>query len=306
MSFEQLMEHASEIRFLATKRAIENGEEEPEYARHGVDGYYEQLVEPLFKPFSQVPDPARYQPLINDLDTAMRDISNGHTTTDPIDHVPYLANPTLAKITTASGYMAEWTGEAARTFKAKFIDPFPSITTNQFILTAILKAALEAHKTMWEETRKNIDQIAEHTIDRLDNGCCDNDSWNVSFTVLSSLGAVGAAILTVATDGAALPLALTAIGAAAQVGATLPPDSLSDPPKAGGTSALQITNTMKAAVDQLTKVVEKAESEISARVKDITKKVVDHPPYFVAARPTLATMPRRDLTGDQGLGEADR
>ncbi|HEV8558277.1 MAG TPA: hypothetical protein VGR06_18040 [Actinophytocola sp.] len=305
MSFEQLMEHASEIRYLATKHAIEHNELDPEYARNGVDGYYEQLIEPLFKPFSDVPDPAEYQPMINDLDTAMRGISNG-LTNDTVDKIPYLANPTLAKITTAGGYLAEWTGEAARTFKAKFIDPFPSFTTNQFILTLILKAALEAHQAMWASARKDIDGIAHATIDMFDNKCCDKNTWNVSFTVLSSIGAVGAAILTVATDGAAAPLALQVIGAAAQVGATLPPDSLSEPPKGGGSSALQITNTMKAAIDQLTRVVQKAESEIAKHVEDISNVVHGHTAYFVAARPTLATLAKRDLTGERGLGEADR
>jgi hypothetical protein len=40
MSFEELMAHASEIKFLAIKRALEEHETEPEYARQGVDGYY--------------------------------------------------------------------------------------------------------------------------------------------------------------------------------------------------------------------------------------------------------------------------
>jgi hypothetical protein len=92
MSFEQLMEHASEIKYLATKHALDNKEAEPEYARNGVDGYYGQLVEPLFKPFSQIPDPAKYQPMIDDLSSVMHDLSSGRTNEDPIDKDPYLAN----------------------------------------------------------------------------------------------------------------------------------------------------------------------------------------------------------------------
>jgi hypothetical protein len=72
MSFAQLMDHASEIRYLAMKHALDHGEAEPEYARNGVDGYYENLIEPLFKPFSQIPDPAGYQPMIDDLSGVMR------------------------------------------------------------------------------------------------------------------------------------------------------------------------------------------------------------------------------------------
>jgi hypothetical protein len=305
MSFEQLMEHASEIKFLATKHALDNKEAEPEYARNGVDGYYQLLVEPLFKPFSQIPDPAKYQPMIDDLSAAMHDLSSGRTDSDPIDKDPYLANPTLDKIHTASDYLQDWTGQAAMVFKQKFLDPFPSISTNQFILTSILKAALEASQAMWASTRNDIDKIAHATMDAFDNKCCDKNKWNVSFTVLSSIGAIGAAILTVTTAGAGAPLALTVIGAAAQVGATLPPDSLSDPPKGGGESALQITNSMKAAVDQLTSVVQKAESEIARHVQAITGLVNQSTGYFVAARPALATVPQGEITGSRGLGDSE-
>jgi hypothetical protein len=205
---------------------------------------------------------------------------------------------------TADDYLRDWTGDAAAKFKQKFLDPFPSVSTNQFILTSILKAGLEAHQAMWASTRKDIDSIAEATIAQFENTCCDKNGWNVSFTVLASLGAVGAAILTVATDGVAAPLALQVIGAAAQVGATLPPDCLSDPPKGGGESALQITNGMKAAVEQLTKLVQKAETEITSHIRAITTLVNQNSSYFVAARPALASTSRGDLTGGKGLGDS--
>jgi hypothetical protein len=304
MSFEQLMEHASQIKYLATKHALDNREAEPEYARNGVDGYYQNLIEPLYKPYSGIPDPGKYKPMIDELSSVMHGLSSGRMSEDPIDKDPYLANPTLDKMHTAGDILDDWTGEAATKFKEKFIDPFPSISTNQFILTGILKAGLEAHQAMWQSTRNDIDKIAHATMDAFDNGCCDKNTWNVSFTVLSSIGAIGAAILTVSTAGAAAPLALTVIGAAAQVGATLPPDSLSDPPKGGGESALQITNGMKAAIEQLDKVVEKAESEITNHIQAITKLVNQSNPYFVAARPALANLPKDELDDDAGLGDA--
>jgi hypothetical protein len=94
----------------------------------------------LFKPYSQIPDPAKYQPMIDDLSAVMHDLSSGRTNEDPIDKDPYLANPTLDKMHTASDYLEDWTGQAAMLFKQKFLDPFPSIATNQFIVTSILKA----------------------------------------------------------------------------------------------------------------------------------------------------------------------
>lgn len=142
-------------------------------------------------------------------------------------------------------------------------------------------------------------------MDAFDNKCCDKNSWNVSFTVLSSIGATAAAVLTVATEGAAAPLLLSVIGAAAQVGATLPPDSLSDPPKGGGETALQIVNSMKAAIDQLTRVVQKAEEVIAGKVTGVTKLLGEIEPCFVAARPALASLPKGEITGTTGLGESN-
>ena len=95
------------------------------------------------------------------------------------------------------------------------------------------------------------------------------------------------------------------IGAAAQVGATLPPDSLSDPPKGGGETALQITNSMKAAIDQLTQVVKKAETEIAGSIGKITELVNANNSYFVAARPALAGTPPGQIAGSGGLGDAE-
>ncbi|WP_326947874.1 hypothetical protein OG439_03535 [Amycolatopsis sp. NBC_01307] len=305
MSFEELMAHASEIKFLAIKRALDEHETEPEYARQGVDGYYQQVIEPLFKPFSRIPDPAGYQPTIDGLSAAMHDLSGGHIDQDPIDKNPYLANPTLEKMHTASDYLQDWSGQAAMLFKQKFLDPFPAISANQFILTAILKAALEAHQAMWAKTRDDIDKIAHATMDVFDNKCCDKNTWNVTFTVLSSIGATAAAVLTVATDGAAAPLLLSVVGAAAQVGATLPPDSLSDPPKGGGETALQIINSMKATIDQLTLVVQKAEAVIAEKTSAVTRLLGEHGSYFVSARPAVTSIPDGEITGSAGLGDSN-
>lgn len=247
---------------------------------------------------------AKYGHARSGLDAAMHDLSGGHIDQDPIDKNPYLADPTLEKIHTASDYLQDWSGQAAMQFKQKFLDPFPAISANQFILTAILKAALEAHQAMWAKTRDDIDKIAHATMDAFDNKCCDKNTWNVTFTVLSSIGATAAAVLTVATDGAAAPLLLSVVGAAAQVGATLPPDSLSDPPKGGGETALQIISSMRAAIDQLTQVVQKAEAVIAEKTSAVTKVVNGHGSYFVSARPALASVPDGKITSGDGVGES--
>ncbi|MFD1050234.1 hypothetical protein ACFQ1S_34285, partial [Kibdelosporangium lantanae] len=199
MSFDELMAHAQNLQYLAAKHAIDHHETEPEYARHGVDGYYAEVIPPLFEPYSKIQDPKVYDPLIGDLRAVLTGLSNGQANTDALNsNEVYPANPTLAKITTAGDIMKGWTGEAGMAFKAKFLDPFPMYSRNQYILTAVLKAGLDAHRAMWASARHDIDAIAEGTIHAFDNADCSNkNDWNVGFTILSSLAAVTAAFLPV-------------------------------------------------------------------------------------------------------------
>ncbi|GAB3883504.1 hypothetical protein GCM10029964_042990 [Kibdelosporangium lantanae] len=228
MSFDELMAHAQNLQYLAAKHAIDHHETEPEYARHGVDGYYAEVIPPLFEPYSKIQDPKVYDPLIGDLRAVLTGLSNGQANTDALNsNEVYPANPTLAKITTAGDIMKGWTGEAGMAFKAKFLDPFPMYSRNQYILTAVLKAGLDAHRAMWASARHDIDAIAEGTIHAFDNADCSNkNDWNVGFTILSSLAAVTAAFLPV---GGTAALTATIIAAASQTVAVKPPNPPTHP-----------------------------------------------------------------------------
>jgi hypothetical protein len=76
VSFDELMAHAAAIQQKAIKRAVTNNETDPEYARGGVDGYYRDIPG-LFRPFAEMPNPAAYQPLIDDLKIVLRKLSSG-------------------------------------------------------------------------------------------------------------------------------------------------------------------------------------------------------------------------------------
>jgi hypothetical protein len=62
---------------------------------------------------------------------------------------------------------------------------------------------------------------------------------------------------------------------------------------------------MKAAIDQLTLVVKKAEEVIANHITGVTKLLGDHGSYFVSARPALASVPDGKITGGDGIGDAD-
>jgi len=103
----------------------------------------------------------------------------------------------------------DWTGTAALAFKQKFLDPFPAVARNQFILVAVLKAGLEAHQSMWHSARADIDNVAHTTIDALDNtgGWSDKNQWNFTFTVLASVARPSRRFRwDAATEGLTIPL----------------------------------------------------------------------------------------------------
>jgi len=56
VSFENLMSEAWDVEETAVRKAVQRGEDDPDYAAHGVENYY-LFVPELYKPFSQMPDP---------------------------------------------------------------------------------------------------------------------------------------------------------------------------------------------------------------------------------------------------------
>ena len=305
MSFDELMTHAAAIQQKAVKRAVTNNETAPEYARGGVDGYYRDIPE-LFRPFADMPKPAAYQPLIDDLKVVLRKLSSGENK-DPVTNDVYLANVVLANMTTASDYLEDWTGKAAMAFKQNFLDTFPPVARNQFILASILKAALEAHQSMWAKAREDVDKIAHTTMDALDNAACSNkNAWTIGFTVVASVAAVGASLLTA---GTAAPIAITAVGAAAQVAAAAPPSNTEK--QYAGETAVQITNAMKQALNALADLIRDVETKGNGGIPGIAPAlnaagdlVGANRTLLVANRPTLADGRGHSMTGADQMGEA--
>ncbi|WP_328607309.1 hypothetical protein OG943_46820 [Amycolatopsis sp. NBC_00345] len=304
MTFDQLMQHAKDITDkavdltameLAQKNATKSGAN-PD--RNAIRQSY-VFIESMFEPFSRLPDPARYDPLIADLNAAMGKLTTGSVRTTELSNDVSLANPHLDKMTTDGGYLQGWTGDAAMEFKANFIDTFKTVSGNQFTVLSTLKGVLQAHREMWLRARDDIDKIAENTKNALDNaGGCGKNQWSFGFSVLSAVVAVGGVVVAVATGGV---VPLVAIGAAASVGSA-GVASLT----ASGDSADTIINSMKQAVDDLTRHIQEVETqEIAQKVRALTDAVHGNKDKLVSARPSLAGMNDRDLTGDGGLGKSD-
>jgi len=304
VSFDQLMEHARDItdkavdltaKEIAQKKATQSGAN-PD--RNAIRQSY-AFIEAMFEPFSRLPDPARYDPLIADLNAAMGKLNTGSVRTTELSNDVSLTNPHLDKMTTDGGYLQGWTGDAAMAFKANFVDTFKSIAGNQFTVLSILKGVLQAHREMWLKARDDIDKIAENTKNALDNaGGCGKNQWSFDFSVLSAFGAVCGVVVAVVTGGVAPRAAigaLASVGSAGVAGLT-----------ASGDSAEKIINSMKQAIDELTRHVQEVETQqIADKVRALTEAVQDNKDKLVSARPNLAGMNDRDLVGDRGMGNSD-
>jgi len=304
VTFDRLMQHAKEINDKAIKNSMgelaqKKGAKFPGSAEYDQFKQQYAFIEPMFEPFSRLPDPARYDPLLADLNAAMATLNTGSVHTTQLTNDVSLANPHLDKMTTDGGYLQGWTGDAAMAFKANFIDTFKTVSGNQFSVLSTLKGILQAHREMWLKARDDIDKIAENTKNALDNaGGCGKNQWSFGFSVVSAVVAVGGVVVAVATGGI---VPLVAIGAAASAGSA-GVASLT----ASGDSVDTIINSMKQAVDELTRHIQEVENQqIAEKVRALTEAVRANKDKIVAARPNLAGMNDRDLTGDSGMGRSD-
>src|SRR5690349_24821100 len=106
MSFEQLMQHAHDIQATAVaksmdkhgSRAAPKPGDPPFSPQPGEDATRARIVSgfadipSLFEPFTMMPEPASFDGLIGELESAMGLLSSGYMAGDPITGHPYDAN----------------------------------------------------------------------------------------------------------------------------------------------------------------------------------------------------------------------
>lgn len=128
MSSEQLMQQARDIETTAAEveyrqvcRAAGRGAVVIDYEQ--IQAKYQNRVQPLFEPFTRIPDPRSYNGAIDSLESAMSYLSSGYQSTDPITKRGVTSNGDLSAIESAAGELIDWQGEGATKFKINFIDP---------------------------------------------------------------------------------------------------------------------------------------------------------------------------------------
>ncbi|MEU7146138.1 hypothetical protein ABZ942_42330 [Nocardia sp. NPDC046473] len=295
MSFEQLMQHAHDI--------IEKGAALA-FKQHGgitIDKFRWalQFVEPLFEPFSRMPDPASYDPLITELTMAMQKLMTQSTPATKLSQDVAFVGTHLDKIQADSDYLQGWDGRGAMAFKTEVLGSFKTRTGNLFTALSTMRGVLQAHQEMWRNARDDIDKIAETTLNALDHADASSDPATLPFvfSVLAAVGTVTAGIITIATGGATAPI--VAIGSAASVGSA----SVAGSKMESGTTCDSIIKSMSQAIDDLTAHIHWVEmGDMTAKIVDINSAISGNKKLFVSDPPKLAGMNDRDLMGDNGMG----
>lgn len=308
MGFEQqIMQYAQQIQTAAIGRAHDehspgrhNVPVQEEYP-DGIEQYYADIPS-QFTPFSELPDPAAYDSMVDSLRQALGLLRVNADTNDPIDPNDQLAvaQPAFATLAGAGNVMSSWDGAAAVAFKNNFLSPFPVFTQNQFLLIAILKASIEAQQKLWAGARNDITTIAQTTLDALDNVSCTQNAWVITFTMLSSI----ASIVGVPLEGAAA-VTFAIVGAVASMAATATPmvDPGTDRQQFSGENAKQITNAMDSAMMALYEKISAGQEKMNdALIAAIDFVHVNRSAHFEAPRPLVADMSTSQEYSDQGLG----
>lgn len=262
---------------------------------------YDELVDPKFEPYTRIPDPQSFEWMIEELGKAVEGLSSGDGLGNPLHGGHVLANPDLNEMNSAANALDSWTGQAASDFRENFLDPFPSISSNQFHMLVTMKGALEAYQAVCKEAREDIKGIADATVQVLDHARdCNAADWNRALQVAAAVAAVGGAAVTTGPGGGfAMIGAFAAMGSAAQSYAQ--PGESSSVSISGDTVAT-IIESMRSSVDTLTAEIAATQKRITDSVLKSTTLVQEKHDYFAFPKPQFAGMPGAQIATDAGLG----
>jgi hypothetical protein len=305
MGFEDdVMANAVNIENTAIQVALhqQSKSEDGRYAATSGPELYFQGLAQLFRPYSQLPDPAGYDPMVDHLTRVLYTLSSGLMAQDPIEQETFVANGNLGAVAGSESFMEKWHGKAADAFKDSFIDWFPTIVKNQFIVASTVRAALRAYRNMWEAARRDVLELQSKTLVALDaSPRCNNGDWTIVFSVIEAVAVIAA----VPTGGGSLgaELAIAGVAATAGVAANWPKE---DDPDQHNTSGLawQVVEDMYAGLRRIFNAIGTTEQKIYRALDHNNSFVDSQQRSFVNPRPDLTRATASDITSQQYLGTA--
>ena len=264
--------------------------------REPIEQKYRGRIVPLFEPFENMPDADSYDAPIQALKDAMQQLSDGESK-DPTGKENIRGNPDLAHAQSAGDRLQDWTGAAADGFKTNFLDKFPYVSKNQFLLLGVMKGALEADQSRWLNVYKDIN----HAIAATDQGL--DDVFSCSQNDLSFVCSVAVAVSTIGAipfTGGVAAGAIAAVGAVGVTGsAGIAADKAFNEP--GGTTE-QVVTSLENAIKRITDETKNAGSKIANALAGVHAQAQGAREDFISPRPAFAGMEGDETTSESGLG----
>ncbi|HJP73808.1 MAG TPA: hypothetical protein VJ914_06050 [Pseudonocardiaceae bacterium] len=263
----------------------------------------------VFQPFSLLPDPAAFQPVIDSLKQAMGLLRVDAQFSDPIDPSDQfgVARPEYHALLSGEA-IDNWTGATAQNFRDKFMSHFQDNTENTAIMVSVLKAALEAHSSIWANARSDIMSIADKMIAAMQvntGSGCDQNAWVMVFSVLAGIASIaavplsgGASLEAVPGEAASLEktMAVTAIGATSSMATNAIPDITS------GDQATYNADNLETGIAAMKSAIFDLQTRIDSGLQSITVSLVDNLSFVNAQKQELFTMAKPSLsTNDLNL-----
>ncbi|GLW31177.1 hypothetical protein [Actinoplanes regularis] len=257
----------------------------------------------LFEPFRTMPGPEAFDPLKAQIVNAAQFLTTTQNAPSPVFELPGEPRVEYAGATTASDYLTDWSGRAARQFKTTYLDPLPIQLNGQFNLVSAGHRMMVAEAELWRMARDDVAQIVNGGINAIDqlSGFCDKNGWTVTLTTVAAIATIAA----VPIAQAALPLAI--VDGVASVAATLLKD---DPPHTGtyhGNTAEKVIAEVGRALQDLADRINAQEAKIGLFLSNAAALLNGpHRGTFVPARPLLAETTASNYADDQHLGGVGR
>jgi hypothetical protein len=249
------------------------------------EGDCQPLVDEVFGPFLDIPEPREFSPSVQGLNDGMAPISSGK---QPNGLGGFITeNPGLRAMTDVGDSVLPWHGEAADAFATNFANPFPAVVNNQFLVAMAIENAIAAEAKIWEAAQQDVIELMSKTFAALDES---DDTFGDAVTAVLTVAAAVVPLAGAATIGAVeLITAAVSLGAAhesLEIGGDMPIFVM--------LSALEGSNKLRREITTQERKVRTCMEGVAAAVRAERDK-------YQSPAPQLVTIPEGDLDGPGGF-----
>lgn len=231
-------------------------------------------IESAFAPFHELPDPGDFDSPMGDVTAGMEFICAGNVSEDPVTQSPMFANPVLGGIDLVGDELVEWRGDAAESFRDNVQTPFPYITQNLFIGSAVLAGAIEAEKALWTAVAADINDAADKALEAA-RQLGETGGAEASF-LITCVGAVVAVALAPVTAGASVAAAVSIAAVAGGFSIASSATSVDW----SGDHPDDVANGVETAINTIKETITDGETRIQESLQSLNSALTGHPDLF--------------------------